>query len=161
MQRCAGICGRFPVNRIPDKDMQRRLSETVMDCYNAGFKHIVTGMSGQFEQMAVRIVSELKTKMPDMTLTVVMTPCECSGYARYLSGKGSDRDLWEYVETADNLKPVAGFAADGLHAKEPVHRGSFVPADLLLPSRIDPGSGNLPPDKSGRKKTRTANCQPV
>ena len=26
--------------------MQRRLSETVMDCYNAGFKHIVTGMSG-------------------------------------------------------------------------------------------------------------------
>ena len=106
MQRCAGICGRFPVNRIPDKDMQRRLSETVMDCYNVGFKHIVTGMSGQFEQMAVRIVSELKTKMPDMTLTVVMTPCECSGYARYLSGKGSDRELWEYVETADNLKPV-------------------------------------------------------
>ena len=86
--------------------MQRRLSETVMDCYNAGFKHIVTGMSGQFEQLAGRIVSELKTKMPDMRLTVVMTPCECSGYARYLSGKGSDRDLWEYVETADNLKPV-------------------------------------------------------
>ena len=77
MERFAGICGRFPLNRIPDKDMQRQLSETVMDCYNAGFKHIVTGMSGQFEQMAVRIVSELKAKMPDIRLTVVMTPCEC------------------------------------------------------------------------------------
>ena len=77
MERFAGICGRFPVNRIPDKDMQRRLSETVMDCYNAGFKHFLVGISGQFEQMAVRIVSELKAKMPDIRLTVVMTPCEC------------------------------------------------------------------------------------
>ena len=106
MERFAGICGRFPLNRIPDTDIRQRLTDTVMDCYLAGIKHFLVGISGEFEQMAVRIVSELKTKMPDMRLTVVMTPCECSGYARYLSGKGSDRDLWEYVETADNLKPV-------------------------------------------------------
>lgn len=106
MERCAGVCGRFPLNRIPDNDIRKRLSKTVMDCYNAGIKHILSGMSGAFEQMAVRVVSKLKTELPDMTLTVVMTPRECSGYARYLSGKGSDRDLWECVETADNLKPA-------------------------------------------------------
>ena len=106
MQRCAGICGRFPVNRIPDKDMQRRLSETVMDCYIGGIKHIVTGISGEFEQMAVKVVWELKTVMTDMRLTVVMTPCECSGYTRYLSGRGSERIVWKYLKNADELRTV-------------------------------------------------------
>ena len=106
MERFAGICGRFPLNRIPDNDIRKRLSDTVMDCYIAGIKHFLVGISGTFEQMAVGIVSEIKTITTDMKLTVVMTPCECSGYARYLSGKGSNREVWKYLETADNLKAV-------------------------------------------------------
>lgn len=77
-----------------------------MECYIAGFKHFLVGISGEFEQMGARIVSELKTVMTDMRLTVVMTPCECSGYARYLSGKIGRNDVWRYVETADNFKTV-------------------------------------------------------
>ena len=106
MQRCAGICGRFPVNRIPDKDIQKRLSDAVMDCYIGGIKHIVTGISGEFEQMAVQVVSELKTVMTDMRLTVVMTPCECSGYTRYLSGRGSERIVWKYLKNSDELRTL-------------------------------------------------------
>ncbi|MBS5867346.1 MAG: DUF1273 family protein [Alistipes indistinctus] len=106
MLRCAGICGRFPQNRIPDKDIQKRLSDTVMDCYIGGIKHIVTGISGEFEQMAVKVVSELKAVMTDMRLTVVMTPCECSGYTRYLSGRGSERIVWKYLKNADDLRTV-------------------------------------------------------
>ena len=106
MLRCAGICGRFPQNRIPDKDIQKRLSDTVMDCYIGGIKHIVTGISGEFEQMAVKVVWELKTVMTDMRLTVVMTPCECSGYTRYLSGRGSERIVWKYLKNADELRTV-------------------------------------------------------
>ena len=106
MQSCAGICGRFPQNRIPDRYLRQQLSDAVMDCYIGGIKHIVTGISGEFEQMAVKVVSELKTIMPDMRLTVVMTPCECSGYARYLSGKGSKRIVWKYLENADDLQSV-------------------------------------------------------
>ena len=105
-ERFAGICGRFPLNRVPDTDIQKGLSDVVMDCYTAGIKHFLAGISGEFEQMAVRIVSELKTVMTDIKLTVVMTPCECSGYARYLSGKVGKSDIWRYVETADNFKTV-------------------------------------------------------
>ena len=106
MERFAGICGRFPQNRIPDNDIQKRVTDTGMECYIAGFKHFLVGISGEFEQMGARIVSELKTVMTDMRLTVVMTPCECSGYARYLSGKIGRNDVWRYVETADNFKTV-------------------------------------------------------
>lgn len=106
MLRCAGICGRFPQNRIPDKDIQKRLSDAVMDCYIGGIKHIVTGISGEFEQMAVKVVWELKAVMTDMRLTVVMTRCERSGYTRYLSGNGSRRDVWKYLEIADDLRTV-------------------------------------------------------
>ena len=106
MLRCAGVCGRFPLNRIPDKDIQKRLSNTVMECYSTGIKHIITGISGEFEQMAVRLVSGFKAVMPDMRLTVVMTPREYSGYNRYLSGNGSKRDVWKYLEIADDLQPV-------------------------------------------------------
>lgn len=106
MENCAGICGRFPKNRIPDNDIRKRLSDTVMDCYIAGIKHFLTGISGEFEQMAVSVVSEIKTITTDMKLTVVMTPCECSGYTRYLSGKGSNRYVWKYLSAADDFKTV-------------------------------------------------------
>lgn len=106
MLRCAGICGRFPQNRIPDRNLRQRLSDAVMDCYIGGIKHIVTGISGEFEQMAVKVVWELKAVMTDMRLTVVMTRCERSGYTRYLSGNGSRRDVWKYLEIADELRTV-------------------------------------------------------
>ena len=62
-----------------------------------------------------------------MTLTVVMTPVRMFGLCPVSFRK---RERPRFVGVCGNRRQSktrqAGFAADGLHAKEPVHRGSFV-----------------------------------
>ena len=63
--------------QIPSAQLEaiaRRTLDAIVSLYKEGYRHFITGGALGFDTLCARIVLQLKTAYPDMTLTLVL-PC--------------------------------------------------------------------------------------